>query len=277
MHSAQSVVITGAASGMGRELALASVNRGFRALICDVDGAGLDETVELCRGVDPDAEVETARIDVTDVRAMLRYADACVAAHGAPFAVFNNAGVTAVTDVLSEPDDVGRRVVAVNFGGVLHGTKAFLPHLLAAGKGHIVNTSSAFGLVASPGQGSYTASKFAVRGFTEALQRELADTDGEVRAHLVYPGAVRTAMARNAWYPSGRWRKRVTTIFDRIFPATRPAVAAEKILRGVCDGRDRIVIGADGKMIDLAWRVAGGVYVRPTAWLLRNLSRRIGR
>jgi short-subunit dehydrogenase len=138
---------------------------------------------------------------------MLSFADSCVAAFGPPFAVFNNAGTTAVMDVLSEPDETARKVFGVNFGRVLHGTKAFLPYLLQAGAGHIVNTSSAFGLVASPLQSSYSASKFAVRGFTETLQRELEMSESGVQAHIVYPGAVRTAIARNARYTDADIRR----------------------------------------------------------------------
>jgi NAD(P)-dependent dehydrogenase (short-subunit alcohol dehydrogenase family) len=266
----QTVVITGAASGMGRELAIAAIGEGARALICDVDWEGLDKTVRLCHAIDRRAEVEPTIVDVLDARAMLRYADACVAAFGAPFAVFNNAGITAVVDVMSEPDEIGRAVFAVNFGGVLHGTKAFLPYLLEVGKGHIVNTSSAFGLVASPAQSTYSASKFAVRGLTETLQGELAINESGVRAHIVYPGGVRTAIARNAWYPTHGVRHWVTRGFDRILPTTRPSVAAQRILRGVCDGRARIVIGVDGRIIDLGWRVAEGTYVRFTTALLRG-------
>lgn len=260
IFAGQPVVITGAASGMGRELALALARSQARLALCDIDPGGLESTARQCRETSP--EVVATIVDVSDVAAMLRYADDTIATFGTPLAVFNNAGQTAVIDVLSEPHEDGKRVFDVNFGGVLHGTKVFLPHLLEADRGHIVNTSSAFGLVAAPTQSSYTASKFAVRGFTEALQHELRVSRSGVRAHLVYPGAVHTAIARDAAFVDPDAQHWVPKIFDRVLPASSPEGAADTILAGVAGDRSRIVIGIDGRVIDLVWRIGGSGYER---------------
>lgn len=269
----EACVITGAASGMGRALALELAASGAHLALCDIDLDGLESIAQECRRRSP--RVAATIVDVSDPDAMLQYADDTVAVFGTPLAVFNNAGQTAVIDVLSEPHENGKRVFDVNFGGVLNGTKVFLPHLLEANRGHMVNTSSAFGLVAAPTQSSYTASKFAVRGFTEALQHELRISRSGVRAHLVYPGAVHTAIARDAAYVDSDARRLVPEIFDRLLPASSPAGAAHTILSGVAGDRSRIVIGIDGRLIDLTWRITGSTYQRLTGLLLRPLLGRI--
>lgn len=269
----EAFVITGAASGMGRALALELAASGARLALCDIDTDGLETIAQECRR--RSSHVVATTLDVSDQAAVLQYADDTVATFGIPLAVFNNAGQTAVIDVLSEPHEDGKRVFDVNFGGVLNGTKAFLPHLLEANRGHIVNTSSAFGLVAAPTQSSYTASKFAVRGFTEALQHELRISRSGVHAHLVYPGAVHTAIARDAAYVDPDAQQWVPKIFDRLLPASSPAGAAHTILAGVADDRSRIVVGIDGRLIDLTWRITGSTYQRLTGLFLRPLLGRI--
>lgn len=269
----QTVVITGAASGMGRALAVELAALRADLALCDIDSDGLQSTAQSCRATA--RRISATVVDVADPAAMMHFAANTVAAFGIPFAVFNNAGQTAVIDVLSEQHEDGKRVFDVNFGGVLHGTKAFLPHLLQADRGHIVNTSSAFGLVAAPTQSSYTASKFAVRGFTESLQRELRASGSGVRAHCVYPGAVRTAIARNAAYADPDVQRWTSRIFDHVLPASSAQGAAQAILAGVADERARIVIGIDGRIIDLTWRIGGGAYQHLTGWALRPLLRRI--
>ncbi|PYE18509.1 short-subunit dehydrogenase [Williamsia limnetica] len=269
----QIVVVTGAASGMGRSLAQELASSGAALALCDIDPDGLADTAERCRSTA--RQVSTTVVDVADRRAVTTFADDVVATMGIPFAVFNNAGRTAVIDVASEPHEVGKRVFDVNFGGVLHGTKAFLPYLHRRDRGHIVNTSSAFGLVASPMQSSYAASKFAVRGFTEALQHELAISGSGVHAHLVYPGAVNTAIARDAIYPDTQVQRWVTRAFEDILPASSPEGAARAILAGVAADRRRIVVGLDGRLIDLTWRLTGGAYQQIGGLVLKPLLSRI--
>jgi short-subunit dehydrogenase len=139
----------------------------------------------------------------------------------------------------------------INFWGVVHGTKAFLPHLKQSGQGHVVNVSSVFGLIAVPGQGAYNAAKFAVRGFTECLRQELELEGVNVSATCVHPGGIKTNIARKARFvaragsPS---REEMDEFFDRM-ARTMPEAAARAILRGVRRNARRVLIGADAYAI----------------------------
>lgn len=267
------VVITGAGSGMGRDLARLVAGAGVPVLLSDIDVVGLETTAWLCG--DSSADVVTTVLDTTDREAVMSHADNSVRSHGAPSMVFNNAGITMVATILDEDDEFTRRIMAVNFGGVVHGTQAFLPHLRAAGGGHVVNTSSAFGLLGSPAQSSYSASKFAVRGFTETLQADLRAEGSPVRVHAVFPGAVHTAIARSARYVDTGVRKKVVLGFDHLLPGTRPAAAARAILAGILADRDRIMVGVDARAIDAAARLCAGALLRPTGVIARPLGDRV--
>ncbi len=248
--------VTGAASGIGRALALHLAGAGCETALCDVDAAGLEETRARCEklGVRASARV----VDVARADEVLAWAEDVVARHGAVHLVLNNAGVTLLSTVRDLELDELEWLMGVNFWGVVHGTKAFLPHLEAAGGGHVVNVSSAFGLIANPGQSAYTASKFAVRGFTEALSIELAVQESPVRAHLVLPGGVATAIARNARLGRGqapeRPREQMLAEFDRM-ARTPPEKAARAIVEGVLRGNPRIVVGADARVISFLQRL----------------------
>ncbi|ROZ89203.1 SDR family oxidoreductase [Gordonia sp. OPL2] len=261
------VVITGAGSGMGRELACRLARCGAVLELSDVDGAGLESTAALCRR--PGTSVRTHRVDVVDMQAVRDHADDVVARRGPPSLVVNNAGITMVAGILDEDDEYSRRVMSVNFTGMVNGTRAFLPYLRRAGGGHIVNMSSAFGLLGSPAQASYCASKFAVRGFTQTVQDELRAAKSGVGVHVVYPGAVHTPIARTARYMDPGVRDYVTHGFDRRLPGTRPAAAAVAILAGVLAGRDRILVGIDARAIDIIARVFAGEVLRPLGILER--------
>ena len=167
----RTAAVTGAASGIGRALALELSSSGASLALADIDEAGLAETVSLCNGKDrTDIMVTSARVDVADRDAVYGWADRVVADHGSVNFIFNNAGVALMASVEAMSYDDLEWVMRTNFWGVVYGTKAFLPHLRAAGEGHIVNLSSVFGLVSVPGMSAYNASKFAVRGFTDALR-----------------------------------------------------------------------------------------------------------
>ena len=129
---------------------------------------------------------------------MLAYAEAVVAEFGHVNQVYNNAGVAFAGDVLGSAFEDIERVVDIDFWGVVNGTKAFLPHLIASGDGHVVNISSLFGLLSVPGQSAYNAAKFAVRGFTESLRQEMLLAGHAVRVTCVHPGGIKTNIARNA-------------------------------------------------------------------------------
>jgi NAD(P)-dependent dehydrogenase (short-subunit alcohol dehydrogenase family) len=255
-------VITGAGSGIGRALALDLAGRGARLAVSDIDQGRIDETVALCaqRG----AQAIGYRLDVSDRAAVLAHAEQVVDEFGTANLVINNAGVALAAPILDMSWDDLEWVMNIDFWGVVHGTKAFLPHLIASGDGHVVNVSSVFGLVGVPTQSAYNAAKFAVRGFTEALRQEMAIGRYPVGVSCVHPGGVRTNIARdaraNAEFESSSMRER----FDQVMP-TSPAKAAQIILKGVQANHPRILVGPDAYAFDAAARVLGPFYQRVTA------------
>ena len=165
-------VVTGAGSGIGQALAIELGRSGASVAISDVDTEGLAETEEQLKAIG--APVKADRLDVTEREAFLLYADAVNEHFGKVNQIYNNAGIAFTGDIeVSQFKDI-ERVMDVDFWGVVNGTKAFLPHLIASGDGHVVNVSSVFGLFSVPGQAAYNSAKFAVRGFTEALRQEMA-------------------------------------------------------------------------------------------------------
>ncbi len=184
--------ITGAGSGMGRTLALDLARRGCHLALSDVNEPGLAETVQQVQQIKPSIKVTAQRVDVADRVAVFAWADQVAADHGKVNLIFNNAGVGLGAAVDGMKLEDFEWLMNINFWGVVHGTQAFLPHLKAAGEGHIINTSSLFGLLAVPSQSAYNAAKFAVRGFTESLSEELRLDNGPVRVTCVHPGGIDT-------------------------------------------------------------------------------------
>jgi NADP-dependent 3-hydroxy acid dehydrogenase YdfG len=256
-------VVTGAGSGIGRTLACELGRRGAALAISDVDEAGLAETAKQLRVIGAKASV--ARLDVTDRAAVLRYADDVVAEFGTVNIVINNAGIAFTGDVEQMSFEQIERVIDVDFWGVVNGTKAFLPHLIASGDGHVVNVSSLFGLMAVPGQSAYNAAKFAVRGFTEALREEMLVNRHPVRVTCVHPGGIKTAIARNAGAVEGHDAAQLAEFFDRKLARTSAESAARTIVRAIIGNRPRSVVGLDAKALDLLVRVAGPAYQRLVA------------
>lgn len=256
-------VITGAGSGIGRALALNLAKRGAQLALSDIDVAGLAETVRLAEGLG--ATVKSDRLDVAEREAVLAYAEAVVAHFGKVNQVYNNAGVAYNGNVdESEFKDI-ERVIDIDFWGVVNGTKAFLPHVIASGDGHIINISSVFGLIALPGQSAYNAAKFAVRGFTEALQQEMRIARNAVKVTCVHPGGIKTAVGRNAIVVDSEDHQTFAEFFDKRLARHSPEMAAETIVSGVARGHVRVVIGWDAKVADLLARVAGPSYQRVVA------------
>lgn len=262
-------VVTGAGSGIGRALALALADHGAKLAISDVDAAGLARTHELlsARG----ARVRADRLDVADRGSMLDYADQVAAHFGVVHQVYNNAGIAFTGDIEAMDFAHLESVMNVDYWGVVHGTKAFLPHLIASGDGHIVNVSSVFGIIAVPTQSAYNAAKFAVRGFTEALRMEMQTRDRPVKVTCVQPGGIRTNVARNAAHVAGLDREELASSFDKI-ARTSPERAAQVIVKGVAKNRARVLIGADARAIDLLARVTGPRY----QGVVRRFSGRMG-
>ncbi len=253
-------VVTGAGSGIGRALALELGRRGAKLAISDVDTAGLTETEQRLKELGVD--VRSQRLDVTDRAAVLGYADAVAAEFGVVNLIFNNAGIAFTGDIEDMSFEQIERVMDVDFWGVVNGTKAFLPHLIASGDGHVVNISSLFGLLAVPGQSAYNAAKFAVRGFTEALRQEMLVNKHPVRVTCVHPGGIKTAIARNAGAVDGLDATALARTFDKNLAKMSPESAANVILRSVEHDRPRSVVGLDAKFLDAAVRLVGPAYQR---------------
>jgi NAD(P)-dependent dehydrogenase (short-subunit alcohol dehydrogenase family) len=254
------VVITGAASGIGRALAVEAAVRGALPAISDIDEEGLEQTALLVAGVSG-RRPHVQRLDVRDREGWQRYAEAVLAEHGQVDVVVNNAGIALTADVLAMPHDLFERVMDVDFWGVVHGTTTFLPHLVAGGGGAVVNVSSLFGLMAVPSQSAYNAAKFAVRGFTEALRQEMLLDGHPVTVSCVHPGGIATSIVRNG-VTVGVDHQAQADFFDSALATTSPEQAARVVLDGMLAGKARILVGADAKALDKLVRVTGAGYQR---------------
>lgn len=264
--------VTGAASGIGRGLALELAARGSDLALCDVNEDGLEETARMieARG----RRVTRRIVDVSDREAVYAFKDAVIADHGRVDAIVNNAGVSVTDSVVDMSWDDLEWIVGINFWGVLYGTKAFLPHLLERGEGWIVNVSSVFGFISFPTQSAYNATKFAVRGFTESLRQELDGTG--VTASCVHPGGIKTGIVR-----SGRWRKGVGGVTNKEHAAadfermarTTPEAAGRVIADGMERKKARILIGADAHVIETVSRLVPVRYPKLFGALAERMRR----
>ncbi|WP_102145263.1 SDR family NAD(P)-dependent oxidoreductase [Mycobacterium hubeiense] len=270
--SGRTVVITGAASGIGRALAQRLSAHSCPVAIADVDERGLKETEVSLHG--------PALAKVLDVRdADAQHAFAAEVREWAPQpigAVFNNAGVAVASSVLDAVPEDDNWLWDINFHGVVNGTRAFLPILVEQDEGAIVNTSSVFGLAGMPNQSAYCSAKFAVRGFTDSLRQELRGTG--VTAINVHPGGIDTNIVRNARFrkdPEGRGRTHEQMVQEfAAITLTKPDKAAAIIHRGVEQGKARILVGPDAYVFDILTRLTPTHYYdvmsRFEAWLRRR-------
>jgi short-subunit dehydrogenase len=254
--------LTGAASGIGRALALELAARGCDLALADRDEAGLQAVAaEIGKAGSP--KVTVHRVDVGEPSQIEAFAQAAISAHPGLNMVVNNAGV-ALLGSFTEIDQAQMDwLMNINFWGVVHATRAFLPHLAQQREAHIVNLSSIFGIVAPPGQTAYTAAKFAVRGFSESLRHELQLAKSPVKLSVVHPGGVATNIARNSRTGVGMTdnARRAQTIerFDS-FAKTTPAAAALRIIQGIEKNQPRILIGSDARFMDLLQRFRPATY-----------------
>jgi NADP-dependent 3-hydroxy acid dehydrogenase YdfG len=252
--------VTGAGSGIGQALALELARSGATLAISDVDVEGLAQTEEQLRAIG--APVRADRLDVTEREAFHLYADQINEHFGKVNQIYNNAGIAFTGDVeISQFKDI-ERVMDVDFWGVVNGTKAFLPHLIASGDGHIINVSSLFGLMSVPGQAAYNSAKFAVRGFTEALRQEMVLNGHPVKVTAVHPGGIKTAIARNGLVAEGVDPEAQAKFFDERMSSTTPRRAAQIILEAVRKNKARVLVGLDAKALDLVVRLTGSGYQR---------------
>jgi len=253
------VVLTGAGSGIGRALAVELAGRGSLLAISDVNEAGLAETVELAKQAGA-KEVRADRLDVADREAFTAYAAAVLDHFGRVNVVINNAGVALSGRVQDlEWDDIDW-IMGIDFWGVVHGTKLFLPAIIDSGDGHIVNISSLFGLVSMPDQSFYNAAKYAVRGFTEALREEILIDGHKVGVTAVHPGGIKTAVARSARYSAKDDATESAKFFDEKLAKMSPEKAAQIIVRGILKNQARVLVGLDAHLIHNFGKFTGSRY-----------------
>jgi short-subunit dehydrogenase len=241
--------VTGAGSGIGRALARALNAEGCAVWLSDIDAEGLAATADsLAREAAP---VHTRVVDVADRIAMQRWRDEVAKGGDCLHLLVNNAGVALVAEARDMRMDDLAWLMDINFYGTVHGTQAFLPLLERAPRSHLVNMSSLFGIIGVPTQSAYNASKFAVRGFSDALRQELARDGSPVEVCCVHPGGVATAIAASARSANpGRSAAERAREFRRL-ARTTPDSAAAQILRAVERGRKRLLLGRDARIATL--------------------------
>ncbi len=266
-------VVTGAGSGIGRALAIELARRGANIAASDIDVEGLGRTASLSSGLT--GTIEPYELDVADREAVIAHVDHVTDRFGSVEMVFNNAGVAVGASVLDMSWDDLDWLLGINLMGVINGSKAFLPQLVASGRGRLVNISSIFGLVGVPSQSAYCTAKFGVRGFTETLRQEMLIEGHPVSVHCVHPGGIRTNIVRNGRMsalgaesgPGG-----ADDPVERFERSARhsPERAAEVILRGVERDKPRILIGREAYFVAGVPRVLGGRYQNVIARLARR-------
>ena len=268
----RTAAITGAASGIGRALAVALATEGCDLALSDINEEGLTRTAGLVEKTGLD--VTTTVVDVADRDAVHAWADATVEYFGEVHMIFNNAGVSlaAAVDDMSYEDF--EWLMDINFWGVVHGTKAFLPHIREAGEGHVVNISSIFGIVASPTQSAYNAAKFAVRGFTESLRAELEYEKSPIGCTVVHPGGVKTNIVEDARFGGtgavGRSPEQIIAEFNDDLARITPGDAAAQILNAVKKDRGRVLVGLDAFLMEKVQRLLPSGYIKGVVSVMRR-------
>ncbi|WP_354697915.1 Putative oxidoreductase SadH [Paraconexibacter sp. AEG42_29] len=254
-------VVTGAGSGIGRALALGLARRGARLALSDVNEAGLQATAADA-GRAGGGAVHTQVLDVSDREGMTAYA-ATVASHfGVVHQIYNNAGIAHSNTILESEYEEYERVFGINLWGVIHGTKAFLPHVIASGDGHVINVSSLNGFLAQPDMSHYCTTKFAVRGFTETLRSEMRRDGHRVGVTVVHPGGIKTNIASAALNEARASGQEITPedeqrerLYNEKLLKMDPAQAAEIIIKAVETDRPRVMVGNDAKLVDFLVRM----------------------
>ena len=258
-YAGRVAVVTGAGAGIGQALAVRLARTGAALALLDVDGPAADDTARQCR--DAGARAQAWPADVTDHEALGRCAAEVAGSLGRASLLFSAAGVMHTGTVLASGWADTRRVIEVNLLGAMGTVDAFLPALAGPGGGHVVLMSSGFGLLAMPRFAAYSASKFGVRGYAEALAQEMALGGHRVRVTCVYPGVVGTAILRQGTFAEGEDAVSAAAGFDRL-ARTTAAEAAESILRQVRHGRARALVGIDAWVAAVAERRLGGAWQR---------------
>ena len=257
------VVITGAASGIGRALALECGRQGARLLLADLNEPGLGELSAQLHAFGVTSH--TQRVDAGSESDIFALAQTCQALFGAADVVVNNAGVTLVSSVEKLQTADAHWIMNINFWGVVHGCRAFLPQLRTRPEATLVNISSIFAMVSVPSQSMYNAAKAAVRGFSDSLREELRETP--VKVLCVHPGGIRTNIANNARLADLSLLQVSAAQMRSSFALnarTTPEQAALAIVRALASGQTRLMIGADARIIDWIYRLLPG---RASTWV----------
>jgi short-subunit dehydrogenase len=270
------VAVTGAASGIGRALAIELAARGADLALADRDEAGLQSVAADIAKALP-RKVTLHRVDVSDPEAIAGFSREAIAVHPSLNILINNAGV-ALLGQFHEIDQAQMEwLFNINFWGAVHATRAFLPHLASQPAAHIVNLSSIYGIVAPPGQTAYSAAKFAIRGFSEALRHELQLAKSPVRLSVVHPGGIKTNIVRNSRAGSGvtdnERRSQAIEWFDAIAQTTAKD-AALRIIKGIERNEPRILIGSDARFMDILQRFRPATYWKVMAKRIEKMSKR---
>ncbi|KQU49273.1 acetoin dehydrogenase [Rhodococcus sp. Leaf278] len=250
--------ITGAGSGVGREIALQLAGQNWSLALADNNYDALLDTQSRCAAMN--AVARATQVDVADRGEIMSWAATSRSALGGIDAVFNVAGILYSGDVIDTPPADFDLVMATNFESVVNSSRAFLPDILKSRRGRIVNVSSAFGVMSAPGYSAYNSSKFAVRGFTEALNQELRLTSRTARATCVISGGLKTSIAWTARAAPGVDRARTADFFDSHIARTTPKEAAQRIIAGAWKGKSQVTVGNDARLIEVTTRVLGAHY-----------------
>ncbi len=255
----KTAVITGAASGIGRALALALAREGCHLSLWDIREAELAETVQLIG--ETSLTITTALLDISQKESVFQQADRTIAAHGSVQLVINNAGVSLTSELVDVSLEDYEWIFGINFWGMVYGSKAFLPHLLEQEEAWLANVSSIFGIISALTQGTYNSTKFAIRGFNEALWQELHGTSVHIAS--IHPGGIKTNIARYGRYHKDAvpQSQRIIRNFDKI-ARTSPEQAAQVIIRGLKKKKKRILIGRDARFLAVLQRLFPVGYAR---------------
>jgi NAD(P)-dependent dehydrogenase (short-subunit alcohol dehydrogenase family) len=248
----KNAAVTGAASGIGRMLAVNLANEGCNLAIADIDEAGLMETASL---IGARVKVSTHIVDVSKREQVFRFAEEAALHHGGVDIIINNAGVALGDFLETVPLEDFEWLMGINFWGVVYGTMAFLPYLRERPEGHVVNISSINGIMPNPNNGPYCAAKFAVKGYTETLAQEMHGTN--IRVSCVHPGGIKTNIARNTRFNRAMYsltREKAISLYENELFRTTAEEAARVIISGIKRNKRRILIGMDAKALDLITR-----------------------
>ena len=267
----KTAAVTGAASGIGRMLAVNLAHEGCNLAIADIDADGLQETASM---INNGVRVSTHVVDVSKRDQVLKFADEAAVHHGGVDIIINNAGVALGDFLECVPVEDFEWLMGINFWGVVYGTTAFLPYLKQRPEGHIVNVSSINGIMPNPNNGPYCSAKFAVKGYTETLCQEMHGTN--IKVSCVHPGGIRTNIARNARYNNALCsltRDQGVALYENELLRMSADKAAKVIISGIRRDKRRILIGMDAKIIDLFTRLFPVTMVKLSGTFSRFIAR----